>query len=602
MATIPSKPATIDETNPTSITFGQNAGQHRFSLASLKAWVNWIIAVIGASAAPGATDLTTQIGAKVNTSDLSSVAVASKPVAYNAASDFEIRALLPRTDKAVPTPVVNEIALYSKSDERIYRKGYNDTTEYGLAEDFKTGRQIPSVYLNGADAYISVANNANINFGTGTFSIITEQLFESGSTLRYKEYKYTVGNIGYQIAHLADNKVRCNVGDGTNILTVISTAAITDGNFHKIGFIVGVNSASTKLIIDGIEDVTAVKSGTFPALTTTNTTPLYTGSVSGGYHKNEVRNTQLYNYALTVENCRKYMYESLPYSEIGASNVDGLAGNGLFATDTTAYFSKANGTLTWNSGTQDETFVASGPANDSYISKGGVYTVGKRYRITFKAKSTNSTAIPSPAASNIVASSIAPPLTTTYQNYTFETLQNITLLVIAPFASLGSASANGLDCTIDDLVITQIGNVFDLNEKTVNQIKWNDSLNRMYADLINCETINLPTNYQATLPYNGITGNSTVVIPKGYMIEAIYVKNTTANAITGGIKLGTTSGGTEVISALAIGANYNDAIDNSSVILKKFFSDTANTTLYLQAVTAWNGASLNWMIVCRRIL
>lgn len=415
-----------------------------------------------------------------------------------------------------------------KTDEKgdIYERGNR------VAEDFKTGRVVPSVFLNGTNAYMSVTNNANLNFGTGTFSIITEQLFESGAATRYKIYK-RVTVPGFQIAHNEQNKLYISVSDGTNTVALTSTNTITDGNLHKIGFILGWDMATTKLVIDGIEDTTVLKTGTIPTLSKDNVANLLIGSAAGVFYKNEVRNTQIFNYALTVENCRKYMYESLPYSEIGASNTDMLAGNGLFTTDTTAYFSKANGTLTWNSGTQDETFVASGLANDSYISKGGVYTVGKRYRITFKAKSTNSTAIPSPAASNIVTSSIAPPLTTTYQNYTFETLQNTALLVIVPFASLGSASANGLDCTIDDLVIIQIGNVLDLSPDSITNTAWYDkSGNGMIANYTNALPQNL-NNYKPRVMNYSVdmrganVASATTITPSG---ELFHVTGTTAIA------------------------------------------------------------------------
>lgn len=90
--------------------------------------------------------------------------------------------------------------------------------------------------------------------------------------------------------------------------------------------------------------------------------------------------------------------------------------------------------------------------------------------------------------------------------------------------------------------------------------------------------------------YATITANSTMEVPANTAIAAICVKNTTANAVTGGIKIGTTDGGTEVLSAFAIGANYMNVIEPT--LDKRWFSITDDTTLYIQAVTSWNSASL----------
>jgi hypothetical protein len=89
-----------------------------------------------------------------------------------------------------------------------------------------------------------------------------------------------------------------------------------------------------------------------------------------------------------------------------------------------------------------------------------------------------------------------------------------------------------------------------------------------------------------------VTANTTATVSKNGVIKSITIVNTTANAVTGGIKIGTTNGGTEVVAAQAVGANEILTISDAS-ILKRIFSTSADTTLYIQAVTAWNSASLN---------
>ncbi len=88
-----------------------------------------------------------------------------------------------------------------------------------------------------------------------------------------------------------------------------------------------------------------------------------------------------------------------------------------------------------------------------------------------------------------------------------------------------------------------------------------------------------------------LNSNGTIVIPAGFFIESICLENTTANAITGGLKIGTTSGGSDVLNAYTVGANALTIIDDE--ILKKIFSRSTDSTLYIQAVTAWNSASVD---------
>ena len=97
-----------------------------------------------------------------------------------------------------------------------------------------------------------------------------------------------------------------------------------------------------------------------------------------------------------------------------------------------------------------------------------------------------------------------------------------------------------------------------------------------------------------------ISANSTVVIPAGYSILQVIIENTTSNAVTGGIKVGTTSGDTDVVASLAIGANALFAIPDAT-ILKKIFSLSSSTTLYIQTLTLWNSANLNFHFVLRKI-
>lgn len=100
--------------------------------------------------------------------------------------------------------------------------------------------------------------------------------------------------------------------------------------------------------------------------------------------------------------------------------------------------------------------------------------------------------------------------------------------------------------------------------------------------------------------YLAAVGNTVITIPANHIIQEIVFENTTANAVTGGIRIGTTDGGAQVVVAQAVGANALLRVLNAAILLG-IFSTTADTLLYLQAVTAWNSASLNITIVTRNI-
>lgn len=92
-------------------------------------------------------------------------------------------------------------------------------------------------------------------------------------------------------------------------------------------------------------------------------------------------------------------------------------------------------------------------------------------------------------------------------------------------------------------------------------------------------------------------GTSGLSVPAGYFIDNISVQNTNGNIITGGLKIGTTTGGVDVLTAVAIGANSFLKIPDAS-LLKTAFSVTVATPLFVQTVTLWNSANINLTMYC----
>jgi hypothetical protein len=346
-------------------------------------------------------------------------------------------------------------------------------------------RPTPSVYFNGINAVASIPDDPDLNFGTNTFSIYYEGEFRNGSTTRYKEYKLT-GSAGYQIQHTSTNRVLVNIQDGVNSWSITSTNTITDGKHHKIGFVKGIDSTSSKLIIDGIEDATAGKSGTFPTGSITNSTLLYIGSTGGNFHATETKNLEHFNYALSVSEMQQAMYGSLPFSLIGASNTE-LFPNGNFETGLNSdnwALNTAGAVATYNDTDVDRTGnynlkVAAVAINYPGVSKSGVCVVGKRYRYSVRMKTTNASRTIS------VNGTTSFTATTTMTRYTGE------FVATSAGVSIAVGAMNVTDTLIiDDFSLMQLGCLINLDSGGIQDTTWLDaSGNNLNATLTNTTTL-----------------------------------------------------------------------------------------------------------------
>ena len=106
---------------------------------------------------------------------------------------------------------------------------------------------------------------------------------------------------------------------------------------------------------------------------------------------------------------------------------------------------------------------------------------------------------------------------------------------------------------------------------------------------------NLFTLTQTAVTANQTTANGNNTLPAGAYITAIVIHNTTANAVTGGVNIGTAAAGAQVVSALAVGANALTWVPSASILLPIFNSSGTPIaqTLFINAASAFNSASLN---------
>ena len=99
---------------------------------------------------------------------------------------------------------------------------------------------------------------------------------------------------------------------------------------------------------------------------------------------------------------------------------------------------------------------------------------------------------------------------------------------------------------------------------------------------------------------SGQTIAANFTLPANCVIREVLAFNTTANAVTGGIKFGTTSGATDIIAALAVAASAT-AFTADAALLKRFFSPTASQQIFFDAVSSWNSANVNLTIIYQNL-
>jgi len=111
---------------------------------------------------------------------------------------------------------------------------------------------------------------------------------------------------------------------------------------------------------------------------------------------------------------------------------------------------------------------------------------------------------------------------------------------------------------------------------------------------------NQPGGLQSIVFATGVLTGTTAVqlpsLPAGAYIRDFIVQNTTANAVTGGLDIGTTSGGADVVSALTCAASCLTFVADSA-LLKRVFSATAPQALFIVGHTAGNSANISITIV-----
>lgn len=104
-----------------------------------------------------------------------------------------------------------------------------------------------------------------------------------------------------------------------------------------------------------------------------------------------------------------------------------------------------------------------------------------------------------------------------------------------------------------------------------------------------------PALFQVVQVTGVLTGTTSVqlpfALPASAFIKDIVIENTTANAVTGGIDIGKTSGAADIVSAKVCAASCLTTVLDSAILLRNF-STTVQQALFVTGHTDGNSANL----------
>jgi len=374
---------------------------------------------------------------------------------------------------------------------------------------------------------------------------------------------------------------------GTNLTIDITSGAVTLGS----GFLnstIYVNNIPTSAISTG-KNFIAIQ---FDAVSVSGGLLGYDGTSYGKFDLYLFRefNVQTSTSELTdAYNNRRPDFAVAPYKYVGGSQTELITN--IVDRDFSGASNWTNSTFATYDETTDLSVTANAVGQNAYllVANYSTLTVGKKYRLSFDAT------LISGAFRFIIqnANQVLGTVVNGKNNIEFvwNGGSNDYLQLLA--------DANPSQADFDNFTLTQIGAVAEYKEFGSFGVVDN-SPNRLNGNTSG-SPISLSKGQEIEyVDYKGqITGATTLtdITPKGYKLESILFENTTANVVTGGIKVGTTAGGTDVVTAATVGANAEGLM----TLAKDFFSTSVDQTLYIDAVTAWNSASINLTFRFRKV-
>lgn len=153
--------------------------------------------------------------------------------------------------------------------------------------------------------------------------------------------------------------------------------------------------------------------------------------------------------------------------------------------------------------------------------------------------------------------------------------------------------------------VTRLGCVAQYKQPGIGHNQWLDnSGNELHGTVSGAVAINLPASHEEKYIDLTVTGNGSFTLPMGYKIKSIIVKETAGNALTGGLDVGLTANGVEVVSGMAVAgsATVLCTLVEAGTIGATF--TTADDTIYFSDGdddADWNSAELELRVQMERL-
>lgn len=461
-------------------------------------------------------------------------------------------------------------------------------------------------FQNDADEVV-IANNANLQWGKEDWSY-TEWLRPEQATGSYDRLRLIEkwGTAGYYIKLHNDRSIETSFAGGVS--PTISGSLIRFGFWNHLAVVFD-RDGDVSVYVNGQLQGTADISSDSTDLSGTDDLSL--GKAAGGTSQSYTGDRVgllLFNRVLSASEVRVLAARgTAEYADLGATLAD-LVTNGddwtgaTGSTPPNSWSDSGSASVTYiirdNTGVanmDDKVLEIDVSGSGSKTLSQGVFQTGKRYRVTFAYRNLDG----SGGATKVTFGS--PANSATLQNTTIAGDGIVfTQDVLADGPDLAFEVTTDGALQIDDVQVVQIGCVLALSPGGIGHLQWQDAGgNELHGTVTGALPGRLPIDHVERYIRKGITADTTLtgVVPAGYRIRGITVEETAGNAITGGLKIGTSAGGAQVVNAQAVGANA--LVD--CALGARLFSLTTAQTLYVEDVTAWNSASIDLYLEMERI-
>lgn len=459
----------------------------------------------------------------------------------------------------------------------------------------------PGYWFRGDSDSVDVPTNTNLDIGTSDATI--ELLFYKSSAIRGEAFARFEGASDFVIVELeADGNIDARVKE-TNVVIIearTSTTPVVANKQTHFAWVID-NGVSNNIYING--DDQALGTDTTTGGNSVISAALKIGDGPNADFHGTVSIVRQWNLALSAAEVEA-LSSGAPvlYKYIGASQTEMM---------TTTADRNFSGATDWtndgfaaysdDSGSLDVTADAVGDkALITITNLGTDFKQGKRYRLTYSYTETvegfefqlDGTA----------TQTLGDAVVGTGKTIEFTADESFNGADELWIVAKTNATAQG---SFDNLSIVQIGCVLQLEQTGIGNQQWIDtSGNELHGTVSGALTTNLATNHREKYVDLTLTGDSSFTLPQGYKIVSITVKETAGNALTGGLDVGLSAGGVEVVSGEAIGSG---AFVNCVLVVAGVLGAThltADDIIYFSDGddnANWNGAELEVRVEMERL-